>query len=177
MTASTVMAFFCEEKGMQETAAFFSKLCSVTRQRQGENHMRKAGRRKTAAVCAVLAAAVVLSAYAYWWAFHDIQRIAWQEILTQSDSPSGRYTVTAYLTNGGATTDFGVLCGVTDHMTGGERKFYWQYRCEEARILWLDDETVQINGIVLDVQNGRYDYRHDQSIAENNGDQPGLQQR
>ena len=111
-----------------------------------------------AAVVGLVAVACLL-AYAINWAFFDIQRIDGQQQLSQSTSPDGSYTVTAYLNNGGATTDYAVLCSVKNNDTGEERNIYWNYHCDSAHIAWLDDTTVTINGVVLDVENDTYDWR------------------
>ena len=100
-----------------------------------------------------------LISYGIYWAFFDIQRLDGQEVITVSDSPDSSYTVTAYLNNGGATTDYAVLCAVKNNKTGKERNIYWNYHCSTADIQWLDDKTVSINGIELDVTKDKYDYR------------------
>ncbi len=94
-----------------------------------------------------------------YFAFFDIQGIDGQEVITVSDSPDSAYTVTAYLNNGGATTDLAVLCSVRNNKTKKERNIYWNYHCSTADIQWLDDKTVSINGIKLDVTKDLYDYR------------------
>lgn len=69
----------------------------------------------------ILACSIVfigLIAYGIHWAFFDIQRIDGQEVITVSESPDSLYTVTAYLNNGGATTDYAVLCSVKNNETG-----------------------------------------------------------
>jgi len=100
-----------------------------------------------------------LISYGIYWAFFDIQRLDGQEIITTSDSPDSTYTITAYLNNGGATTDYAVLCAVKNNKTGKERNIYWNYHCTTANIQWLDDKTVSINGIELDITKDLYDYR------------------
>ncbi len=99
--------------------------------------------------------------YAVYWAFFDIQRIEGQEIIQEVSSPDGTYTVTAYLNDGGATTGYAILCSVKTNDKNKEKNIYWQYRCEKAEIVWLDEETVQINGVELNVRKDTYDYRHD----------------
>ena len=99
--------------------------------------------------------------YGIYWAFFDIQRIEGQEVIEEVISPNDKYTITAYLNNGGATSDYAVLCSVTDNQTGKERNIYWQYRCSEAKIEWKDEKTVIINGVELDVLKDSYDYRND----------------
>lgn len=104
---------------------------------------------------------VSVIAYAVHWAFFDIQRINGQEVLKEVSSPDEQYTVTAYLNNGGATTDYAVLCSVKNNETGKERNIYWNYNCYDAEIEWKDERTVIINGIELDVLKDTYDYRND----------------
>ena len=99
--------------------------------------------------------------YGIHWAFFDIQRIEGQEVIEEVISPNDNYTITAYLNNGGATSDYAVLCSVTDNQTGKERNIYWQYHCSEAEIEWKDEKTVIINGVELDVLKDSYDYRND----------------
>lgn len=99
-----------------------------------------------------------LFSYGIHWAY-DIQRLDGQEIINVSESPDASYTVTAYLNSGGATVDFAVLCAVKNNGTGEERNIYWNYHCQTADIQWLDDKTIRINGIELDVTKDLYDYR------------------
>ena len=107
----------------------------------------------------ILLIIIAFISYGIYWAFFDIQRIDGQEIITTSDSPDASYTVTAYLNSGGATTDFAVLCSVKNNKTGKERNIYWNYHCQNADIQWLDNKTVSINGVELDVIKDLYDYR------------------
>ncbi len=80
-------------------------------------------------------------------------------MLAQSSSPSGVYTVTAYLNNGGATTSYAVLCTLRNNNTGRYKNIYWNYRCDYANISWSGDKTVIINGVRLDVDKDTYDFR------------------
>ena len=110
---------------------------------------------------AVLVLVILILGYGIYWAFYDIQRIEGQKVIKEVSSPDGTYTVTAYLNNGGATTDFAVLCSVKINGQNSERNIYWNYRCREADIVWIDKDVVQINGIELNVRKDTYDYRHD----------------
>ena len=102
---------------------------------------------------------VALLAYGIYWAFYDIQRLDGQDVIEEVSSPNGTYTITAYLNNGGATTSYAVLCTVKNNKTGKKKNIYWQYRCENAEIIWKSDEIVIINGIELNVSKDTYDYR------------------
>ena len=111
----------------------------------------------------VLIALIILAgavAYAVHWAFYDIQGIEGEEVLEQSTSPDGKYTVTAYLNNGGATTDYAVLGEVKNNETDKVKNIYWNYHCQTASVKWIDNTTVKINNIELDVTKDIYDYRH-----------------
>ena len=119
--------------------------------------MRKARARVGFAVVLI----ALLLVYGIYWAFYDIQRLEGYEIIQEELSPDGTYTVTAYLNNGGATTAYGVLCSVKSNDRNKEKNIYWQYPCTTANIQWLDDSTVRINGIELNVEKDTYDFRHD----------------
>ncbi len=80
------------------------------------------------------------------------------EKIEEASSPDNKYTVTAYLDNGGATTPYSILCMVRKNKIGFSRKIYYQYRCDEADIEWLDNQTVIINGIELDVKKDTYEH-------------------
>lgn len=104
---------------------------------------------------------IVLIAYVINWALFDIQRIDGQELINKVSSPDGKYTISAYLNNGGATTDYAVLCSVRNNETEKEKNIYWNYNCSEAQIDWTDEDTVTINGVKLNVTKDTYDYRND----------------
>ena len=81
------------------------------------------------------------------------------ELIDQEISPGGKYKVNSYLVSGNATVDFSVRCEVVEIATGSTRNIYWQYHMESADVVWIDDHTVNINGVVLDVQTDSYDWR------------------
>ncbi len=116
-------------------------------------------RKKYIKICIITAIVVIGIVYGIKWSFSDIQRINGQEYITESTSPDGKYTVTAYLNNGGATTDYAVLATLKNNKNGKTKNIYWQYHCEEADIEWLSDDTIKINEVELNVKNEIYDYR------------------
>lgn len=110
-----------------------------------------------ASILSIMVGALII--YGIDQVYFDIQQIDGQEIINVSESPDASYTVTAYLNSGGATVDFAVLCAVKNNETGEERNIYWNYHCSTADIQWLDDKTININGIELDVTKDEYDWR------------------
>lgn len=82
------------------------------------------------------------------------------EFLTENISPNGKYTLKAYVTNGGATTSYSVRGElVFNEKKNKTKNIYWDYREERAEIAWRDNQTVVINGHELDVRKDKYDYR------------------
>ena len=110
----------------------------------------------------IIVSVVVLVSIVYYF-FFDISHIQGEKLISKSVSPNNTYTVEAYLNNGGATTDFAVLCKL--HYNDGSRKdrnIYWDYHCSDAEIEWTDDDTVVINGKTIDdVTKDKYDWRND----------------
>ena len=105
---------------------------------------------------------VGILAYGVYWAFFDMGRLPEGEYIAEATSPNGQYTVKAYVTNGGATTSYAVRGELNFNQEKRKPKnIYWQYRMDTASIKWLDDDTVIINNIELDVPNDTYDYRRE----------------
>ncbi|MCR8849279.1 DUF5412 domain-containing protein [Rossellomorea sp. SC111] len=99
--------------------------------------------------------------YAVYWAFYDMNRLPEGEFLTEEASPDGKYTMRAYVTNGGATTSYGVRGELVDNEKENKTKnIYWNYREETAEISWTDKDTVVINGVTLNVPGEEFDFRH-----------------
>lgn len=100
-----------------------------------------------------------LIGYGVYWLFFDWSRFK-SEFIAESISPDGTYTVNAYVSNGGATTSYAVLGElVFNKENKRSRRIYWQYREENAVIEWIDDDTVIINDVQLEVPDEMYDYR------------------
>lgn len=92
--------------------------------------------------------------------FFNINRLPQGKFMTEAVSPNGDYTVKAYSVDGGATVAFAVRGEVIYHQKKEKKKnIYWQYREEQAEIIWEDDHTVSINSVELDVRKDVYDWR------------------
>lgn len=107
----------------------------------------------------MLGIAAVMS-YGVYWVFYDWSRFK-QELIAESTSPDGTYTIDAYRSNGGATTGYAILGELIFNKENRKsKKIYWQYQEENAKIVWEDDNTVLINGIQLEIPYESYDYRN-----------------
>lgn len=90
----------------------------------------------------------------------SITEITPQEKLSDSTSPDGKYTVTAYYNADNEDgSDYAVLCVVKDNKSGEERNLYYNTGGANANIQWTDNTTVVINGVVLDVEKDSFDNR------------------
>ncbi|MGO4107853.1 DUF5412 domain-containing protein [Paenibacillus sp. YAF4_2] len=94
-------------------------------------------------------------------AFFQKDRLPTGKFITQSGSPDGRYTIKAYVTNGGATTDFAVRAElITNTSSKRAKNIYWNYHEQNANIKWIDDDTVEINRHVLNLPHDKFDFRN-----------------
>lgn len=110
-----------------------------------------------------MAAIIIMAAgiYVVNWAFFDMGRLPAGEYLTEETSPDGKFTLKAYVTNGGATTSYAVRGElVFNKEEKKKRNIYWNNREETANISWTDNNTVVIKGHSLKVPDGKIDYRN-----------------
>ena len=97
--------------------------------------------------------------YGIYWAFFDMNRLPTGEFLTEETSPDGKYTVKAYITNGGATTSYAVRVELIINGREKTKNIYWNEKEEAVVIHWIDHHTVEINEHLLDVTKDRFDFR------------------
>lgn len=99
--------------------------------------------------------------YGIYWAFFDMGRLPEGEFLAEETSPDGKYTLKAYVANGGATTSYAIRGElIFNEKNDKSKNIYWNYREEAADIFWKDNDTVVINGHALDVPNDTFDFRN-----------------
>lgn len=81
-----------------------------------------------------------------------------ETFLMTSQSPDGKYNLEAYRTEPGATVDFSIRV----YMVNDNQKniIYDAYHEYDAKIVWIDNSKVSINGKTLDISRGeKYDWR------------------
>ncbi|WP_180320081.1 DUF5412 family protein [Peribacillus loiseleuriae] len=76
-----------------------------------------------------------------------------KELFKTTHSPDNNYKIEFYLTNGGATTSFGVI-GKLDGPLWFEKTIYNDYRMDHANVEWINNHTVSINNHILDLKKG-----------------------
>ena len=102
---------------------------------------------------------VLLGIFLYTF-FVSMESLPKGEFLVEESSPDGKFTLKAYVTNGGATTSYAVRGELVFNEKNGKTKnIYWNYREEDAEISWVDNDTVIINNRTLNVPKEKYDFR------------------
>ncbi|MFJ7972153.1 DUF5412 domain-containing protein [Psychrobacillus sp. NPDC096389] len=123
-------------------------------------------KRKIKIISLVLAAPILLIggliSFVVYWAFFDMNRLPTGNFLTEESSPDGKYTLKAYISDGGATTSYAIR-GELVFNDGNKKKknIYWNYPEETTDVSWIDNGTVVINGHELDVSKDKYDFRRE----------------
>ncbi|GAA0675143.1 DUF5412 family protein [Clostridium cadaveris] len=80
------------------------------------------------------------------------------ELIEESTSPNGKYTIKTYLCDGNATVDFSVRAELLTN-SKNPKNIYWEYKTNKSKIKWLNNTTVIINGHKLKLPNDIYDWR------------------
>jgi len=81
-----------------------------------------------------------------------------ETFLIALQSPDGKYNLEAYRTEPGATVDFSIRV----YLITNDKKslIYDAYHEYEAKIVWIDNTKVSINGKTLDISQGeKYNWR------------------
>jgi hypothetical protein len=83
------------------------------------------------------------------------------EFLYKVDSPTKEYTINIYIASGTNVTVSDSIRGelVFNNRIKFSKNIYWQYRQSWVDVIWLDNYTVNINGVILDVRRDIYDFR------------------
>lgn len=103
---------------------------------------------------------LVLLGFFLYTFFVSMESLPKGEFLVEESSPDGKFTLKAYVTNGGATTSYAVRGELVFNEKNGKTKnIYWNYREEDAEISWVDNDTVIINNHTLNVPKEKYDFR------------------
>lgn len=80
------------------------------------------------------------------------------EKLAEYPSPDGEKLLTTHFIDGrGATVAWSVRAEVT--AGGSTRNIYYQYGLKDIEARWLDNETVEINGLVLNIYEDTHEDR------------------
>ena len=104
---------------------------------------------------------IVLLSYGVYWAFFDMGRLPKGTFLTEVVSPNGDYTIKAYVSETSLSAP--AMRGELNYnnIKKKPKNIYWDYRQDTAKIEWIDNTTVIINGHKLDVLKEKFDFRNE----------------
>ncbi len=80
------------------------------------------------------------------------------ELLETIASPSGTYELSSFFINGGSLSGDAVLVQIKSKDV--IKKIYFNYPKRTVTMIWLDENTVKLDDIVLDVRKDKYDWRY-----------------
>lgn len=73
------------------------------------------------------------------------------EYISSLDSPNGKYVLNAYRYSGGATMDWSLRVELENKETKLKTNIYWVYHESDAKMQWIDNQTVKINETKLNI--------------------------
>lgn len=79
-----------------------------------------------------------------------------EKTLGDYPSPDGKHICSVYVSDGGATTPWTVVAEVSGTWIIGKRTVYVADHIDEAKVIWIDDRTVWINGASIDIYRDKY---------------------
>ncbi|XKH49605.1 DUF5412 domain-containing protein [Chryseomicrobium palamuruense] len=113
-----------------------------------------------------------ITSYLVYYLFFNLERVPKGDLVLESVSPTGDYTVQFFRNAGSATTN-GTLAGTVLH-EDELKTIYWA-EGSDAVVHWIDEDTIQIDlqqdelgelvlldSRTLDVTSEAYDFRNDE---------------
>jgi hypothetical protein len=74
-----------------------------------------------------------------------------EELMFNTYSPNRQHKINFYLTNGGATTSYGVL-GKLEGPLWFNKTIYDDYRMDRADVKWKNNDRISVNNHLLDLK-------------------------
>jgi hypothetical protein len=97
--------------------------------------------------------------YSYFFTLSYVPR---GKYLTSVESPNHSYRINVYRIEGPATVSDTVRGELVDERSGHKKNVYWGYKVSDAKVVWINNDVVSINGHKINIAKGQiYDWRHD----------------
>lgn len=91
--------------------------------------------------------------------FYNINNIATGCFREEIISPNGDYILKSYFVDGGSLSGDAMRVELVEISTKKTRNIYFNYPENKVEMKWLDDETVKINEVELNILKDTYDWR------------------
>ena len=118
-------------------------------------------KKKIIIIIFIIATIICILVKSYYDFFISMENLPEGEFLCSSESPDGTYEIKIYRCNGGATVDYSIRGELIEKDKFKSKNIYWSYRESDAKVEWVNDYTVIINGKMLNVQYDKYDFRRE----------------
>lgn len=92
--------------------------------------------------------------------FYSMDMLPEGRLLETYRSPDHLYQLNLYLVNSHSTVAPAIRGELVVLKSGKARNIYWDYRVEQAEIKWKLPNEVEINGHLISLPRGHYDFRH-----------------
>lgn len=108
----------------------------------------------------------LISWFIYYFQY-DLQSVPKEgEVIAVVESPNKQYVMTVKKNSAGASSMFWNLVGILDNRANNTEKIIYWDEGSKAKVTWVDEKTVVINGVELNIEKDTFDYRHDKKDNE-----------
>lgn len=101
---------------------------------------------------------VVLIACVIYHFFYNMNFLPKGEPLESIELPTNDYIINSYIVRNSLSAD-AIRVELINNKTSKRKNIYWGYPESTANIKWINEDTVEINGHILNIHNDRYDWR------------------
>ncbi len=102
---------------------------------------------------------VLISVYIKNNFIYNINKIKTGEYIEELSSPNNEWTIKSYLIKGDSLIADCTRVELVNNKTNEKKNIYYGYRENEVIMVWIDNKTVEINDIVLNIHKDTYDWR------------------
>jgi len=102
---------------------------------------------------------VLISVYIKNNFIYNINKIKTGEYIEELFSPNNEWTIKSYLIKGDSLIADCTRVELVNNKTKEKKNIYYGYRENEVIMVWIDNKTVEINDIVLNIHKDTYDWR------------------
>lgn len=91
--------------------------------------------------------------------FFNINTVANGDYLESLKSPNNEFTLNAYFIDGGSLSGDAIRVELINNQNSNKKNIYWDYPKSNVSMKWIYENTVEINGKVLNIYKDTYDWR------------------
>lgn len=101
---------------------------------------------------------IIIIVIIYNW-IYNIESVSNGEYLDSLNSFDGIYTLKAYFIDGGSLSGDEIRVELVNNKNYKKKNIYLDYPKSTVNMKWIDENTVDINGKILNINDDTYDWR------------------